>query len=69
MKKKTKDKLVEKYEGNVIVDTKHELDLKDRANGDKYVLTFNVDLKLIKLAKMAGVMHEADHTYSIRSTW
>ena len=26
-------------------------------------------LKLIKLAKMAGVMHEADHTYSIRSTW
>ena len=26
-------------------------------------------LKLIKLAKMAGVMHEADHAYSIRSTW
>ena len=25
--------------------------------------------KLTKLAKMAGVMHEADHTYSIRSTW
>ena len=25
--------------------------------------------KLIKLAKMAGVMHEADHAYSIRSTW
>ena len=25
--------------------------------------------KLIKLAKMAGVMHEADHTYSIRNTW
>ena len=23
--------------------------------------------KLIKLAKMAGVMHEADHTYSIRA--
>ena len=23
--------------------------------------------KLIKLAKMAGVMHEADHAYSIRS--
>ena len=22
--------------------------------------------KLIKLAKMAGVMHEADHAYSIR---
>ena len=26
-------------------------------------------LKLIKLAKMAGVMDEADHAYSIRSTW
>ena len=26
-------------------------------------------LKLIKLAKMAGVMHEADHAYSIRNTW
>ena len=26
-------------------------------------------LKLIKLAKMVGVMHEADHTYSIQSTW
>ena len=38
VKKKTKDKLVEKYKGNVIVDTKHELDLEDRANGDKYVL-------------------------------
>ena len=25
--------------------------------------------KLIKLAKMAGVMHEADHAYSIQSTW
>ena len=25
--------------------------------------------KLIKLAKMAGVMQETDHTYSIRSTW
>ena len=25
--------------------------------------------ELIKLAKMAGVMHEADHDYSIRSTW
>ena len=25
--------------------------------------------KLIKLAKMAGVMHEADHAYSIRSAW
>ena len=24
--------------------------------------------KLIKLAKMAGVMHESDHAYSIRST-
>ena len=31
VKKKTKDNLVEKYKGNVIVDTKHELDLKDRA--------------------------------------
>ena len=25
--------------------------------------------ELIKLAEMAGVMHEADHAYSIRSTW
>ena len=25
--------------------------------------------KLIKLAKMAGVMHEADHAYFIQSTW
>ena len=25
--------------------------------------------ELIKLVKMAGVMHQADHTYSIRSTW
>ena len=25
--------------------------------------------KLRKLAKMTGVMHEADHAYSIRSTW
>ena len=25
--------------------------------------------ELIKLAKMAGVMHEADQDYSIRSTW
>ena len=25
--------------------------------------------KLIKLAKMAGIMHEADHAYSIQSTW
>ena len=24
--------------------------------------------ELIKLAKMAGVMHEADHAYSIQST-
>ena len=24
---------------------------------------------LIKLAKMAGVMHGADHAYSIQSTW
>ena len=25
--------------------------------------------ELKKLAKMTGVMHEADHVYSIRSTW
>ena len=25
--------------------------------------------KLIYLAKMAGVMHEADHAYSVWSTW
>ena len=25
--------------------------------------------ELIKLAKMVGVMHEADHVYSIQSTW
>ena len=25
--------------------------------------------ELIKLANMAGVMHEADHAYSIQSTW
>ena len=25
--------------------------------------------ELIKLAKMAGVMHEADHSYSIQRTW
>ena len=25
--------------------------------------------KLIKLAKMAGVMHEADHAYFIQNTW
>ena len=28
-----------------------------------------VKAESIKLAKMAGVMHEADHAYSIRSTW
>ena len=28
-----------------------------------------VRTELIKLAGMAGVMHEADHAYSIRSTW
>ena len=28
-----------------------------------------VKAELIKLAKMAGVMHEAEHAYSIRSTW
>ena len=26
-------------------------------------------VELIKLAEMAGVMHEAGHTYSVRSTW
>ena len=34
--------------------------------------SFLIDLpmaELIKLAKMVGVMHEADHAYSIRSTW
>ena len=25
--------------------------------------------ELIKLTKMAGVMHETDHAYSIQSTW
>ena len=25
--------------------------------------------ELIKVAKMAGVMHEADHANSIQSTW
>ena len=25
--------------------------------------------ELLKLAKIAGVMHEADHAYSIRSSW
>ena len=25
--------------------------------------------EVIKFAKMADVMHEADHAYSIRSTW
>ena len=28
-----------------------------------------VNAELIKLAKMASVMHEADHAYSILSTW
>ena len=28
-----------------------------------------VKAELIKLAEMAGVMHEIDHAYSIRSTW
>ena len=35
------------------------------------ITSFFVDLpmaKLIKLAKMAGVMHEADHAYSVQST-
>ena len=37
-----------------------------------FLFLFLMDLpmvKLIKLAKMAGVMHEADHAYSFRSTW
>ena len=37
-----------------------------------FSVLFLMDLpmvKLIKLAKMAGVMHEADHAYSIWSTW
>ena len=36
------------------------------------MILFLMDLpmvKLIKLAKMAGVMHEADHAYYIWSTW
>ena len=36
------------------------------------ILIFLMDLpmaELIKLAKMAGVMHKADHAYSIWSTW
>ena len=28
-----------------------------------------VKAELIKLAKMEGVIHEADHAYSIQSTW
>ena len=28
-----------------------------------------VKAELIKLAKMAGIVHEADHAYSIRSNW
>ena len=28
-----------------------------------------VQAELIKLAKMTGVMHEADHAYSVQSTW
>ena len=27
------------------------------------------DGQINKVGKMAGVMHEADHAYSIRSTW
>ena len=36
------------------------------------LLSFFMDLPMaesLKLAKMAGVMQEADHAYSIRSTW
>ena len=35
----------------------------------KYDFFRVVKTELIKLARMAGVMHEADHAYSIRSTW
>ena len=28
-----------------------------------------VKAKLIKVAKMEGVMHEVDHAYSVQSTW
>ena len=34
-----------------------------------FLLCRFVKAKLIKLAKMPCVMHEADHAYSIRSTW
>ena len=45
----------------------------------KYLLILSVETIFIfdgfadgdinKLAKMVGVMHEADHAYSIQSTW
>ena len=40
--------------------------LVDLFTNGKYL---NLSAKLIKLAEMAGVIHEADHAYSIRSTW
>ena len=40
----------------------------DRTSQNDFFQGFVKD-ELIKLAGMAGVMHEADHTYSIRSTW
>ena len=35
---------------------------------DTYFCEF-VKAELIKLAKMAGAMHEADRAYSVRSIW
>ena len=39
------------------------------ANYTKMAFFRYVKAELIKLAGMAGVMHEADQAYSIRSTW
>ena len=33
-----------------------------------YFILFYAMVELIKVAKMAGLMHEADHTYSIKNT-
>ena len=41
----------------------------DQENNFRMKKSGSKSFKLIKLAKMAGVMHEADHAYSIRSTW
>ena len=40
----------------------------DCTTQNEFFLRF-VKAELIKLARMAGVMHEADHVYSIRNTW